>query len=73
MSLNVAKAQLLDAAKQLRSRWARIQQDWDDDTRRRFEAEFVNPIEAKVLLALKGVDYVSELEARARRDCGDDV
>lgn len=72
MNLNVAKAQLTDALKQLRLRWGRISESWDDEARRRFEAEYIAPLEGKVHAAIKGVDHVSELLVRARRDCGDD-
>jgi hypothetical protein len=73
MSVNVAKAQMMDALKQLRTRWSRIRESWDDETRRRFEAEFIEPLEAKVLTATKGLDQVSELIATVRRDCGDEA
>ena len=72
MNLNVAKAQLMDSLKLLRIRWATIREDWDDDKRRRFEAEFIEPLEKKVLSAAKGLDHVSELISTVRRDCGDD-
>jgi uncharacterized protein YukE len=72
MNLNVAKAQLMDALKQLRARWSVVQEAWDDETRRRFEAEFIEPLEKKVLAAAKGLDQVSELISAVRRDCGDD-
>jgi hypothetical protein len=72
VNLNVAKAQMLDALKQLHIRWARVREGWDDDTRRRFEAEFIEPLESRVRMALKGLDHVNELITTVRRDCGDE-
>jgi hypothetical protein len=72
MNLNVAKAQLMDALKQLRARWSLVRENWDDETQRRFEAEFIEPLEKKVLAAAKGMDQVTELISTVRRECGDD-
>lgn len=72
MSINVAKANLMDAVKQLRIRWSHISSSWDDIARRQFEKDYLDPLEAKVRQALKGLDHVSELQERARRECGDD-
>lgn len=72
MSVTVAKANLMDALKQLRVRWALISQQWDDSARRQFEKDFIDPLEAKIRTALKGLDHVSELQDRARRECGDE-
>jgi hypothetical protein len=72
MNLNVAKAQMMDALKQLRARWSVVREGWDDESRRRFEAEFIEPLEMKVLRAAKGLDHVSELISTVRRDCSDD-
>lgn len=72
MSINVAKANLLDAVKQLKLRWSSICESWDDAARRQFEKEFIDPLDAKVRTALKGLDHVSELQDRVRRECGND-
>lgn len=72
MSINVAKANLMDAVKQLRIRWLHVCESWDDAARRQFEKEFIDPLDAKIRTALKGLDHVSELQDRVRRECGDD-
>jgi hypothetical protein len=72
MSLSVAKANLADALKTLRQRLDKTRSVWDDDAARRFEQDFIAPLDAKVLMAVKGLDHVAELTAAVRRDCGDD-
>jgi hypothetical protein len=72
VSINVAKANLLDAHKQLRLRWFTIAASWDDGARRQFEKDFLEPIEAKIRTAVKGLDHVSELQERVKRECGDE-
>jgi hypothetical protein len=72
MSINVAKANLMDALKQLRIRWIAVSSGWDDVARRQFEKDFLDPLEAKIRNAVKGLDHVSELQDRVRRECGDE-
>ncbi len=72
MSMQVAKANLIDALKQFRLRWDRIKDTWDDEARRKFEKDFIEPLEPKVVAAAKGVDHVTELLAQVKRDCSDD-
>ena len=72
MSINVAKANLMDAVKQLRIKWTTISGVWDDGARRQFEKDYLDPLEAKVRAAIKGLDHVSELQDRVRRECGDE-
>jgi hypothetical protein len=73
MSLSVAKANLMDAIKQLRQRMDGVRSTWDDAAARKFEKDFISHLDAKVLAAAKGLDHVSDLTAAVRRDCGDDA
>ena len=73
MSLSVAKANLMDAVKTLRQRIDRARSVWDDEAARRFEKDYIAPLDAKVLVAAKGLDHVAELTAAVRRDCGDEA
>lgn len=72
MSMNVAKATLMDSLKQLRIRWEKAAQSWDDEARRRFERDYLEGLEPRVIAAIKGLDHVTELAARVKRECGDD-
>jgi len=73
MSLSVAKANLMDAAKTLHLRWAKAREHWDDQAARQFEQEFLVHLDAKIRAAAKGLDHVSELTTAVRRDCGDEA
>lgn len=73
MSIQVSQANLVDAHKQLRTRWLHIRQSWSDDAARQFEKEFIEPLEQRVLAAVRGLDHVAETMAQARRDCSDDA
>jgi hypothetical protein len=72
MSANVAKSNLIDAMKQLRMRWARIRETWQDDAARKFEKEVIDPLEPAILQAARSMEHAAELMAQARRECGND-
>lgn len=72
MSVPVAKANLADALKKLHQRWARAREQWDDAAAARFQKDFIDPLEHRVLAAAKSLDHVAEIMASARRECGDD-
>jgi len=72
MSAQVTKANLIDALKQLRVRWAVIKQTWQDDAAMRFEREIIDPLEPAIMHACKGIEHVGELMQTVRRECGDD-
>jgi len=72
LSLSVAKANLMDALKQFRTRWERVKGVWDDEARRQFERDFVDGLEPRIVAAVKGLDHVTELAAQVKRECGDD-
>ena len=72
MSLSVAKTNLVDALKQFRLRWDKIKDTWDDEARRKFEKDFIEGLEPRVVAAAKGLDHVTELLAQVKRDCSDD-
>jgi len=71
MSVSVAQANLLDALKDLRLRWAHIQEVWNDPASRRFDQDVIQPLEPRVVAAIRALDQVSELLVQVRRDCED--
>ncbi|MFZ4573522.1 MAG: hypothetical protein ACOYN0_03945 [Phycisphaerales bacterium] len=72
MSVHAAKANLVDALKKLRIRFDGVKDQWDDAVRRRFERDYIEPLEGATIAAAKGLDQLEELMQRAKRECGDD-
>lgn len=72
MSIAVAKTNLTDAYRKLRIAWDRAKEQWNDQAARDFEAEIIDPIEARIRTAIKGVDHVWELTHRVKAECGND-
>jgi hypothetical protein len=72
MSVPVAKANLVDALKKLRQKWDRAREHWNDEAARRFQKDYLDPLENRVIAAAKSLDHVAELMATVRRECGDD-
>ena len=45
---------------------------WDDQTHRRFQEEYLVPLEAKVRRALDAIHRLAQVVAKAERECGSD-
>ena len=71
MSLSSSRNKIQGAFKDLRLRWDRVTEQWDDPRSRAFEDEFVEPLEAQVRAASAAMDEMNELLMRATRDCSD--
>jgi hypothetical protein len=72
MSVQVGQLRLRDALKELKRRWARCAEGWDDSAARDFGAEVVDPLESKVLAAIQATGRMQELLTQARRASGAD-
>lgn len=69
MSLNSGRTKLASSLKELRARWDRIRMSWDDPVARRFEKEFVAPLEGKVRSGATAMEEMGQLLGQIRRDC----
>jgi hypothetical protein len=69
VSLNTSWIELNDALKHMRERWEETKQGWDDPVSRDFEETFLLPLESQVVAALRAMDRLAPVLARARRDC----
>ncbi|MBZ0172414.1 MAG: hypothetical protein K8E66_08550 [Phycisphaerales bacterium] len=69
MSLGTSKGMVADAGKQLIDAWKIARRDWDDDTARWFEAEFLDPLSPKIRGAIAAMDKLGAMTTRAERDC----
>jgi hypothetical protein len=72
MSASAAQATIVEALKKLRERFDGVKPVWDDEQRRRFEGDVIEPLEGAVVSAAKAIEQVEELMQRVRRECGDD-
>jgi len=62
-------ARLRQAMKDLQITRSQIAEIWSDDTHRRFEEEFLAPLEISMRRTLAAVGELAEVTARAQRDC----
>jgi hypothetical protein len=69
MSLNAGWVELNDALKKMRQLWDETKQDWNDPASRDFEEHGWQPLEAHVVAALRAIDRLAPVLARAQRDC----
>ena len=69
MSLGTGLSVLTPARKALALRWDEVRRVWGDDAARRFEDEFIRPLEDDLRRAVDAMDRAQHAVQRARRDC----
>jgi len=69
VSLTSSWIELNDALKTMRELWDETKQGWDDPVSRRFEETFWAPLETQTVAALRAMDRLAPVLARARREC----
>ena len=69
MSLNVGRARLQQALKQLGLRWEKVKLEWNDSKSRELEEQDLLPLEPIIRGAVAAMDHMNEMLIRARRDC----
>jgi hypothetical protein len=71
--LHTGAVRLTRAAKKLRDRWAAAKEHWDDQNRRDFEQNHLEPLTPDITLTLAAVQRLAEMLERAERECSDDA
>jgi uncharacterized protein YukE len=71
MSVNAAKANIVDATKQLLMRWDRLRDDWNDAASDRFQRDVIEQVQPRINQAIKAMDHAAEIMAHAKHECGD--
>lgn len=69
--LNSGLGQLNHAFSQLKDRLAETRSVWDDQTRKQFEAEYLNEVPARLQQLVAAVQRLGEVLEKAERDCDD--
>jgi hypothetical protein len=70
--LSGGSAQLNDSLDSLRTAWAETATRWDDPTSRRLYKERLEPLEPISRKALSAIQRLTEVLAKAERDCSDE-
>ena len=66
---NSAAAKLDTAMEMLEKARSQAMSQWDDDTSRGFDEQFLVPLEPKVRRALDAIRHLAESLAKAEREC----
>jgi hypothetical protein len=69
MSAVQARARLVRAAKELKSRWLEVQESWQDEQCHQFEKKVMEPLETDMRMAMLAMERIEGLMARAQSDC----
>jgi hypothetical protein len=70
--LHSGAIRLTRAAKSLRDQWLDTKDHWNDQNRRDFERNHLEPIAPEITLTLAAIQRLSELLEQAERECSDD-
>jgi hypothetical protein len=70
--LHTGVIRLTRAAKKLRDEWCDSKEQWNDQNRRDFERNHLDPIAPTITLALTAVQKLADVFEQARRECSDD-
>jgi hypothetical protein len=69
MSLNVGRAQLSGAMKELLQKWDRALALWDDPVSRELHDSFLVPLEKDIRATMSAIEKTLEVVNRARQEC----
>jgi hypothetical protein len=67
--LSLYTSSLQHALKALNIRWEQTQESWQDNVARKFGDEYIEPVPPQVDAALKAINRLSAVFARAREEC----
>ena len=67
--LSTPTARLRQAMKDLQIARSRIAGQWSDETHRKFEEEFLEPLEPCMRRTIAAIGELAEVMAKAQRDC----
>lgn len=71
MNLFDHKAKLRYAAQKLLLHWEEAQTQWNDAVSRDFQRQYLEPLDPPLDAALRAIEVLSEVLARAEQDCRD--
>jgi hypothetical protein len=67
--LHTGPAKINSAYKTLRLQWESTKEHWHDANCRRFEENYIDPLEPEIRNALEAIGNLAELLGRAEREC----
>jgi len=67
--LNSGAAKIELAVEVLQRAWKDANTHWSDETSRKFQEEYLAPLEPKVKRAIDGIHRLTEILANAEREC----
>ena len=69
MGVYDARGLLSKSMKQLQSRWAEAQLNWNDAAAVHFEKKYLEPLTSDFKSAMSAMDHVASTLVQVRRDC----
>jgi hypothetical protein len=70
--LHTGAIRLTRSASKLREQWLATQEHWNDQMRRDFERNHLEPLAPEITLTLAAIQRLGELLEQAERECSDE-
>jgi len=70
-NVHAGASRLKHAVRTLQEHWRLAEPTWNDAVRQRFEERYVRPLDPAAAAALTGMQKLSEVLDKVRRDCSD--
>ena len=67
--MDLGRAKLNEARKDLFVRWNQTKAHWDDPVSREFERTYLDPLEARLRSALGAMNHMAQVMQRLEQDC----
>ena len=67
--MDLGRAKLNEARKDLFVRWNQTKAHWDDPVSREFERAYLDPLEARLRSALGAMNHMAQVMQRLEQDC----
>ncbi len=71
MSAIEGRAKLVQAGKKLMTEWQQTRENWRDENARRFEQQYMAPLEANIRAAVLAIERIGSAIEAARQECKD--
>jgi len=71
MSVQGSKATIQLAVKEVRTKWSRTREEWNDSVSRSLEANVVDSLEDRARMAILALEKMQETLQRMRRECSE--
>ena len=69
MNFQTSKQQLLESGKQMKNKWSKLKEVWQDQKSDQFYKSYIQQLERQMKVAVDSIDEIDELFKNIQKDC----